>query len=186
MESPQQGFFPNQPQAVMGPPKQRSNLCSNTRTSVSPKLGHIRKPSNPLQRPRKQFRRSLSMFEHPAEIIKQQESNQHVDASLQSIMDVDDIAQLKLPHFIPEQDTIPRITKQTMVEVLDGKYAQYYDRSLVIDCRFEYEYIGGHIEGAINFNNKEELASTLFQEASAQKTLLIFHCEYSAHRAPIA
>ena len=126
------------------------------------------------------------MFEHPAEIIKQQKPDEQVDISLQSIMDIDDTPQLQLPHFVPEQDTIPRITKQTMIEVLDGKYAQCYDRSLVIDCRFEYEYTGGHIEGAINFNNKEELASQLFQEAASQKTLLIFHCEYSAHRAPIA
>ena len=101
-------------------------------------------------------------------------------------MDIDDIPELQLPHFVPEQDTIPRISKQTMIEVLDGKYARCFDRSLVIDCRFEYEYTGGHIEGAINFNNKEELASKLFQEASSEKTLLIFHCEYSAHRAPIA
>ena len=101
-------------------------------------------------------------------------------------MDIDDSPELQLPHFVPEQDTIPRISKQTMIEVLDGKYAQCFDRSLVIDCRFEYEYTGGHIEGAINFNNKEELASKLFQEASLEKTLLIFHCEYSAHRAPIA
>ena len=126
------------------------------------------------------------MFEHPAEIMKQQKPDQHHQCDLQSIMDVDDAPQLHLPHFTPDQETMPRITKETMVDVLDGKFNHLYDRSLIIDCRFEYEYKGGHIDGAVNFNDKEELASKLFQESSAQKTLLILHCEYSAHRAPIA
>src|SRR5258706_7944012 len=43
----------------------------------------------------------------------------------------------------------------------------------------------GHIDGAINYNNKELLAGELFEAALPGKTLLIFHCEYSAHRAPI-
>lgn len=125
------------------------------------------------------------MFEHPAEIMKQQKPDQ-VESHLHSIMDVDDTPLLQLPHFLPEQDVMPRITKETMIDILDGKFNRYYEQSLIIDCRFEYEYKGGHINGAINFNNKEELASKLFQQSSTQKTLLIFHCEYSAHRAPIA
>ena len=56
---------------------------------------------------------------------------------------------------------------------------------MVIDCRFEYEYDGGHIEGAVNHNDKELLASQLFQTPMPGRTLLVFHCEYSAHRAPL-
>lgn len=72
-----------------------------------------------------------------------------------------------------------------MIDVLDGKYGQCYDRSVVVDCRFEYEYEGGHIEGAVNYNDKEALATNLFEGSPSENTLLIFHCEYSAHRAPI-
>lgn len=106
-------------------------------------------------------------------------------AGLDSIMDVDDPPQSQLPHFNSDEESLPRITKDTMVEVLDGKYGQCYDRSIVVDCRFEYEYDGGHIEGAININDKEQLANQLFEAPTTNKTLLIFHCEYSAHRAPI-
>ena len=140
----------------------------------------------PYQRPRKQYRRSLSMFEHPADVLNQQKADQRPDCGLNSIMDIDEAPKFQLPHFVPAEETIPRISKETMLDVLDGKYGQCYDRSMVIDCRFEYEYKGGHIDGAINFNNKEELASTLFNDPASGKTLLIFHCEYSAHRAPIA
>ena len=192
VESPQQTMFSSVPisNSMMGPPRPRTASTSNNcliRNSVSPLVGHVRKPNAPMQRPRKQFRRSLSMFEHPLDVLrKQQEIEQRTECALQSIMDMDDDPQLQLPHFFTGEESIPRISKDTMIEILDGKYSRSYDQSHVIDCRFEYEYKGGHINGAINFNNKEELASKLFGNSSPPKTLLIFHCEYSAHRAPIA
>ena len=139
----------------------------------------------PNQRPRKHFRRSLSMFEHPEEILMQEKTTIENSGALDSIMDVDDIHQLKLPHFTSGEEGLPRITKETLIDVLDGKYRESFDHSIVVDCRFEYEYKGGHIEGAINYNDKEELAGHLFESASTDNTLLVFHCEYSAHRAPI-
>ena len=124
------------------------------------------------------------MFEHPGDVIKQEKAALSA-AGLNSIMDVDDPPRLRLPHFNSDEESLPRITKDTMVDVLDGKYGQCYDRSLIIDCRFEYEYEGGHIEGAINVNDKERLATQLFESPLPENTLLILHCEYSAHRAPI-
>ena len=171
----------------MGPPrfKQPSfGLGGHLRSIGSPIVGHVRKPSNPLQRPRKQFRRSLSMFEHPGDVMKQEKAALSA-ACLDSIMDIDDSPRLRLPHFNSDEESLPRITKSTMVDVLDGKYGQCYDQSIIIDCRFEYEYEGGHIEGAINVNDKERLATQLFESPPPENTLLIFHCEYSAHRAPI-
>lgn len=131
------------------------------------------------------MRRSLSMFEHPEEILKQEKANLASAEALDAIMDVDDIPPLKLPHFKPDDESLPRITKETMIDVLDGKYVECYDRSIIVDCRFEYEYKGGHIEGAINVNSKEELATQLFETSPSDRALLIFHCEYSAHRAPL-
>jgi M-phase inducer tyrosine phosphatase len=185
-ESPQCESFPT-PDTVTAKPKSSSRgPAAQSCVNGSPLTGHVRRACGPYQRPRKQFRRSLSMFEHPADVLNQQKAEQGVDTALQSIMDIDEAPALQLPHFFAEDDSIPRITKETMIDVLDGKYKGGYDQSLIVDCRFEYEYKGGHIEGAVNFNNKEELASKLFERSPGQKTLLIFHCEYSAHRAPIA
>ena len=188
VESPEQGIFPNPPTSMAASRPRTAYPSSNVqaRNMGSPFAGHVRKSSNPGPRPRKQFRRSLSMFEHPGEVLRQQKATQATECSMPSMMDIDDTPQLALPHTFAQDESIPRISRDTMVEVLNGKYSQCYDQALVIDCRFEYEYKGGHIEGAINFNNKEELATKLFQEAVSPKTLLIFHCEYSAHRAPIA
>ncbi|KAI4202737.1 MAG: hypothetical protein LQ350_002403 [Teloschistes chrysophthalmus] len=174
----------------MGPPKMRqpfTSIHSSSRSTASPMLGQVRKPSSNCPRPRKQFRRSLSMFEHPGDVMKQQQPQLGPAEALDIIMDTVDNPQLQLhlPHFMANEESIPRITKETMIDVLDGKYQEPYDQSLIVDCRFEYEYEGGHIDGAINVNSKEELASKLFDPVSTSRTLLIFHCEYSAHRAPL-
>jgi M-phase inducer tyrosine phosphatase len=135
------------------------------------------------------------MFEHPADLMKQQDPPQPKPATvaeeasktLQAVMDIPEAHEPILPYFSAADptDSIPRITRETMVAVLDGKYNDHYDQKMVIDCRFEYEYDGGHIDGAVNHNNKDLLARQLFQMPLAGRTLLVFHCEYSAHRAPM-
>ncbi|KAF2134506.1 Rhodanese-like protein [Dothidotthia symphoricarpi CBS 119687] len=160
------------------------NVHANvSRASGSP-LAAVRKPSAPR---RSKFRRSLSMFESPGEVMNaKQEKDIYQPSGLQSVMDVDDSPALKLPHFTPnEPESLPRIEHDTLIDVLNGDYDHVYDEKVVIDCRFEYEYNGGHIEGALNFCDKEELAERLFNAPSNAKTLLILHCEYSAHRAPL-
>ena len=37
-------------------------------------------------------------------------------------------------------------------ELLDGVYDSQIASFQVIDCRFDYEYNGGHVPGAININ----------------------------------
>ena len=172
---------------VMGPPrpKQPFPAFSGGRNNGSPISNHVRKPTNPLVRPRKAFRRSLSMFEHPEDVMKQETCSRE-PAQLGAILDEDSSPPLQLPHFTTTQpDSLPRITKDTMIDVLDGKYDSHYGKRVVIDCRFEYEYSGGHIDGAVNYCDRDRLVADLFGLESLSNVLLIFHCEYSAHRAPI-
>ncbi|KAI8688381.1 M-phase inducer phosphatase [Fusarium keratoplasticum] len=163
-------------------------LNFNAARNGSPMNCHSRRQSNPFLRNRKQFRRSLSMFEHPADIMKSKsEGEESTSSALQSVMDVEEAQEPALPHFLTEDptDTIPRITRETLVDVLDGKYCEQFDQKMVIDCRFEYEYDGGHIDGAVNYNDKDLLTRQLFDTPMSGRVLLIFHCEYSAHRAPL-
>ncbi|OLN97123.1 M-phase inducer phosphatase [Colletotrichum chlorophyti] len=177
--------------AVPGATRSRPQFSSLSGNRSSPfGSGHGRRPSNPFMRPRKQFRRSLSMFEHPGDVVKSKSEGGDSSPSTPESpcsMDADEIQEPVLPHFLADDptDTIPRISRETMVDVLDGKFSDKFDQKMVIDCRFEYEYEGGHIDGAVNYNNKELLASQLFQHPMQGRTLLIFHCEYSAHRAPM-
>lgn len=132
------------------------------------------------------------MFQHPDDVMKEEhDAFEHhspgFSPGLASVMDVDQEPELRLPHFTSseEPDGLPRISQQTMVDVLDGHHSASYDHIKIIDCRFEYEYNGGHIDNAVNFNDKQMLTNELFNGSHSASTLLIFHCEYSVHRAPL-
>lgn len=177
----------------------RSNLFSNqlptavrsralngfptSRGNGSPMQNLARKCASAAQRPRKQFRRTLSMFEHPADIMKTEKTQSSLDA----VMDLDESHELSLPNFIPDDkpDSLPRINQDTMISVLNDDYKDRFNETIVVDCRFEYEFNGGHINGAVNFNDKDHLAKQLFASPQTHRTLIILHCEYSAHRAPL-
>ncbi|EON65477.1 hypothetical protein W97_04715 [Coniosporium apollinis CBS 100218] len=163
------------------------NMSRSYRGNGSPVTGIVRKP---VTRPTKLSRRSQSVYAAPGDVWK--EDKKYAPSGLQSVMDIDDTHELKLPHFIPNSndnpDGLPRIEHGTLVDVLDGKYNHTYDDIVVVDCRFEFEFEGGHIRDALNFNSKDELADKLFAEnarPASPNTLLIFHCEYSQHRAPL-
>lgn len=151
-----------------------------------------RRSSNPFARPRKQSRRSISMFEKTEEIVmvrSQDDESGYFSASASNSnsidIDMDTQPTLRLPHFIPEDqdDQLPRIDQQTMVDILKGKYDKHYRNIRIVDCRFPFEYEGGHINGAVN-HNAESLVTELFCDGPEENTALILHCEFSKFRAP--
>lgn len=65
----------------------------------------------------------------------------------------------------------------------------------ILDCRYPYEYKGGHIKTAENISNEIDLFNRFFDPETASSetpnqfpldnnTVLIFHCEFSSERAP--
>ena len=78
------------------------------------------------------------------------------------------------------------ITCQQVKELVSTRAANF----MIIDCRSKYEYDGGHIKGAINISEPEDLKAFLCPSATHVKqlmetqTIIIFHCEYSERRAP--
>ncbi|ELQ74671.1 M-phase inducer phosphatase [Trachipleistophora hominis] len=77
-----------------------------------------------------------------------------------------------------KSDSIPRISCSVLHETITGKYNVKYK---IIDCRFDYEYNGGHIKDAINIDNVDSLIRSI---PSLCNHVLIFHCEFSSVRAP--
>uniref|UniRef100_A0A7S1EUR5 protein-tyrosine-phosphatase n=1 Tax=Timspurckia oligopyrenoides TaxID=708627 RepID=A0A7S1EUR5_9RHOD len=61
---------------------------------------------------------------------------------------------------------------------------------IVIDCRFPFEFDGGHVKNAHNICSAEEAISFLFSNpdylhaASERRLRVVLHCEFSSHRAP--
>ena len=79
--------------------------------------------------------------------------------------------------------SIPRISPLVLSEILLGKYDLVFDDLFVIDCRFNYEFNAGHIQGAINFQTQEFLINSFF-ENPRKNTIFVFHCEFSVNRGP--
>lgn len=82
-----------------------------------------------------------------------------------------------------------------MDQLLDGVYDGKIASFQVIDCRFDYEYNGGHIPSAININTTNGVEDFLLGIQATKphpstsgdgstKTVLVFHCEFSHKRAP--
>jgi M-phase inducer tyrosine phosphatase len=72
-----------------------------------------------------------------------------------------------------------------MLDVLNGMYNTHFDQIHIVDCRFPYEFSGGHISDALNIDCSEVLEKAFFSSPKAsQRTLIIFHCEFSLQRAP--
>ncbi|KAI0070358.1 hypothetical protein K474DRAFT_1608847 [Panus rudis PR-1116 ss-1] len=100
-----------------------------------------------------------------------------------------------LPCHRVKEDGLMRITPKTLNDLLDGVYSSQIVDYTIIDCRFDYEYNGGHIPGAININTTAGVEEFLLGNAVSKpvpstsgdpmkKNVLVFHCEFSAKRAP--
>ncbi|XP_073505956.1 M-phase inducer phosphatase 2 [Phyllobates terribilis] len=81
------------------------------------------------------------------------------------------------------------ITPEMMNDVLNGKYAQQIDRCIVVDCRYPYEYEGGHIKGAVNLPMEQDVDAFLLKtpivpSGEDKRVIIIFHCEFSSERGP--
>lgn len=68
-----------------------------------------------------------------------------------------------LPCFSVKDDGLMRITAETLLNVLGGEYDQQMDGYQIIDCRFGYEFEGGHIQGAINLSTMDKVKRHFLQ-----------------------
>ncbi|CDO96564.1 unnamed protein product [Kluyveromyces dobzhanskii CBS 2104] len=88
-------------------------------------------------------------------------------------------------------DNLPRISVETLLHILSDEYKEFYQDVYIIDCRFEYEFSGGHIKNAINISKQKQLETEFIQKRHLRCShvkkppLVVFHCEFSSYRGPI-
>ncbi|XP_029419977.1 M-phase inducer phosphatase 3 isoform X5 [Nannospalax galili] len=73
--------------------------------------------------------------------------------------------------------------------LLSGKYQGLIEKFYIIDCRYPYEYLGGHIQGALNLYCQKELYDFFLKKPVVpldfqKRIIIIFHCEFSSERGP--
>lgn len=81
------------------------------------------------------------------------------------------------------------IAPETMVALLTGKFSNIVERFVIVDCRYPYEYEGGHIKTAVNLPLERDAETFLLQSpimpcSLDKRIILIFHCEFSSERGP--
>lgn len=87
-------------------------------------------------------------------------------------------------------------------DLMQGKYDQIIERFVVVDCRFSFEFEGGHVDGAVNIQDESQLLDYFLtpgqgflagsralpepciSDDPGLKPVIIFHCEFSQKRAP--
>lgn len=92
---------------------------------------------------------------------------------------VDDLC---LPVILPKR-AINRISVAIVAKLLSGQKPDPDTHVILVDCRFKYEYSGGHIISAVNLIKKEQMID-LYEKYRGKKCIFIFHCEFSSERGP--
>ncbi|KAG4302370.1 hypothetical protein PCANB_001366 [Pneumocystis canis] len=131
------------------------------------------------------WRRTQSLYQNSYDFLStKHEGQDNSHLSLQASLEFNSNDCRILPCFSIKDDRLKRIDSDIFVKLLDGHYHDQCDEYVIVDCRFEYEYNGGHIIGAVNINTKDALDALFLNNPKTRRCLIVFHCEYSSHRAP--
>lgn len=102
------------------------------------------------------------------------------------------IGDLTRKHTLPimsksKHNDLASITPSTLADLIDGKYTQI-GKYLILDARYPYEFVGGHINSAESAYSKDLIFDKLFKQKlvdnNGEPLVLIFHCEFSSERGP--
>ncbi|KAK6174590.1 hypothetical protein SNE40_017834 [Patella caerulea] len=107
--------------------------------------------------------------------------------------DVDLIGDCSKPYSLPiftsgKHQDLKRITPETVCRVINNEFEDI-ESYRIIDCRYPYEYEGGHIKGGENIYTKDVILSEFLKcpkrsENVNKRHIIIFHCEFSSERGP--
>jgi rhodanese-related sulfurtransferase len=102
-------------------------------------------------------------------------------------------------------EMVDRISCDVVAQIIQGRGpAHLYSRVVIFDCRFPFEFEGGHLPGALNITGDDDAAAVKWLFGADDTTmmpncdqlqakhnlftrpdvLLIFHCEFSQQRGP--
>ncbi|VDM73523.1 unnamed protein product, partial [Strongylus vulgaris] len=90
----------------------------------------------------------------------------------------------------PQQESLAfrSISAETLASEIRRLGPEEFERRYtLIDCRYPYEYEGGHIKCAINVHDQDELEKLFFPEDPnhpIRSRIPIFYCEFSQKRGP--
>lgn len=123
-------------------------------------------------------------------------SKSFCDTKIEKVLAIDDgrrmIGDFSKPYILPtvegRHQELQYIMPEMVIELVTGKHDGFVERFLLCDCRYPYEYDGGHIKGALNLHMENEIEELLKKPIvpvdEAKRVIVIFHCEFSSERGP--
>ncbi|XP_017905818.1 PREDICTED: M-phase inducer phosphatase 3 isoform X2 [Capra hircus] len=94
-----------------------------------------------------------------------------------------------LPTVSGKHQDLKYVNPETVAALLSGEFQGLIEKFYIIDCRYPYEYLGGHIQGALNLYSQEELYNFFLKKPivpldNQKRIVIVFHCEFSSERGP--
>ncbi|CAI2354148.1 unnamed protein product [Caenorhabditis sp. 36 PRJEB53466] len=80
-----------------------------------------------------------------------------------------------------------RIDANTLIYILSTLTSvEFQAKFILVDCRYPFEFDGGHIKHAVNFYDRDNVATFFFDETGKPRSnrVPIFYCEFSQKRGP--
>ncbi|XP_052791999.1 M-phase inducer phosphatase 1-like [Mya arenaria] len=100
-------------------------------------------------------------------------------------MIADGSSKYTLPTVPGKHSDLTAISPEIMADVIRGYFNDVIGDVTIVDCRYPYEFEGGHIRGAVNMYTKDQVNRLLQKPlADDKRHVLIFHCEFSSERGP--
>ncbi|MEN2500718.1 MAG: M-phase inducer phosphatase 1, partial [Marteilia pararefringens] len=156
-------------------------------------------------------KRSKNDQDDDAESFKSYRSADEIEAKFRSARDHNEMGQShasSYSHKLPSESQgggLRSISCRTLSQILNGEFQENIASFNIIDCRYPYEFEGGHINSSTNLFNLEQAVKFLFSARNDDTDdkmnfldkdfsgfvpnfkpshILILHCEFSVNRAP--
>uniref|UniRef100_A0A6B2L1Z2 protein-tyrosine-phosphatase n=1 Tax=Arcella intermedia TaxID=1963864 RepID=A0A6B2L1Z2_9EUKA len=90
-----------------------------------------------------------------------------------------------LPSFThSSKPQFPMVTPETVAKLIQNGFPNV-TKYFILDCRYTYEFDGGHIVGAVRISSEDDLKRMFFDKPKVdEKVAILFHCEFSSQRGP--
>ncbi|XP_078268843.1 cell division cycle 25 homolog d [Rhinoraja longicauda] len=183
--------------------KENDHDCEQSRSPLSSPITHIGSKrgelEDGLQTPAQKKRKSGFLANSEAESGRVYNFRRLFCSQKMEVEDIPDAANKQIIRDSPQACLLPveegqhqdlkYIAAQTVAELLMESFDHLIDEYVIVDCRYPYEYEGGHIKGALNLYTDEQLVNTFFPTplwpgSARGRSVIIFHCEFSSQRGP--
>ncbi|XP_046600292.1 M-phase inducer phosphatase isoform X1 [Neodiprion lecontei] len=176
---PPKSFKRPEPPTNASPAFVKRSRKSNSLQDISEKTTSPQKPS---------LQRCFSETEAHA-LIKSAIHRSTTDADLTG----DFSKQCILPLAEGQHEDLKSISSSTLAALIRGEFTDRVRSFKIVDCRYPYEFEGGHVEGALNLFSKDMIEQHLLepltnvpeiQSDAEKRDIVVFHCEFSWERGP--